>query len=119
MCFQTRYSGKTLGKRALTGGTVLIKYEHVALLFFPPHFFPLRYLSPDMARNLELDAEFSAIMATSRSRSTFGGANDEDFMAPPCDGYGPSRIRPKDERASLQASVQTVCFSSTRHLPLI
>jgi hypothetical protein len=81
-----------------------------------------------MSGDFALDAEFAAIMnASSRSmhnrtaRATlpdFGGLNDGNFVTPSGGGYGPSRVDYKDERASLQLSIQMVCFcSASRLLP--
>ncbi|KAF9643980.1 hypothetical protein BDM02DRAFT_3191010 [Thelephora ganbajun] len=70
-----------------------------------------------MLGDLDLDAEFSAIMAASRSRPvphhpvhailpSTSGVNDNGFLTLPGGGYGPSRIRPRNETVSPQPSIQ-------------
>ena len=87
---------------------------HPLFHIYVPSLLPFSRTTP-MSGDLELDAEFSAIMAANMSRPTL----HRPVNAPPNWGYGPSRVHPSGERASSHPSIQAVCFLLTPFLPLV
>ncbi|KAF9783285.1 hypothetical protein BJ322DRAFT_1021987 [Thelephora terrestris] len=81
------------------------------------HFPPFHYLSYMMSTGGTLDAEFEAIMAAVKNKPTPSrpkkvlhnpsGSNDGKSVSSSSGGYGPSRIHPRNERASPQPTIQT------------
>lgn len=78
-----------------------------------------------MPNNFELDAEFSAIMAATRSGAAPHrpantiplNTSGNSRMSPPGDGYGPSRVRSRNiESVLLQPNIQAVCIPSFQPL---